>query len=65
MSEQALILIVDDMPLNLQILGNILDKYKYKTALAQSGEQALNFIKKKLPDLIGCHDARDRWFYSM
>jgi len=52
MNEQALILIVDDMPLNLQILGNILDKSKYKTALAQNGEQALNFVKKKLPDLI-------------
>ena len=52
MSEQALILIVDDMPLNLQILGNILDKNSYRTALAQNGEQVLNFVKKKLPDLI-------------
>ncbi len=52
MNEQALILIVDDMPLNLQILGNILDKNNYRTALAQNGEQVLNFVKKKLPDLI-------------
>ncbi|MFK5971186.1 MAG: hypothetical protein QM487_13850 [Candidatus Marithrix sp.] len=41
MSEQALILIVDDMPLNLQILGNILDKNSYRTALAQNGEHVI------------------------
>ena len=48
----ALILIVDDNPQNLQILGSILRKNGYKVAAAQNGLQALDFISKKLPDLI-------------
>ncbi|MBF0398479.1 MAG: response regulator [Desulfobacterales bacterium] len=46
------ILIVDDVPNNLKLLGNILKQNGYKVAAANSGEHALNFISNKQPDLI-------------
>jgi len=48
---KALILLVDDTPENLQVLGNLLEGH-YKTAIAESGLQALAFVKKRIPDLI-------------
>ncbi len=50
--KESFILIVDDNPKNLQVLGNILREKKHKTAIAKSGVQALKFVEKKLPDLI-------------
>ena len=47
-----LILIVDDIPRNLQVLGNILKNEGYETAVATSGKQALATIEKAKPDLI-------------
>jgi two-component system, sensor histidine kinase and response regulator len=47
-----LILIVDDIPRNLQVLGNILKNEGYETAVATSGKQALATIDKAKPDLI-------------
>ncbi|MCP4153372.1 MAG: response regulator [bacterium] len=47
-----LILIVDDVPKNLQVLGAILRKEEYKIAPATSGVQALNMLKEIQPDLI-------------
>jgi two-component system sensor histidine kinase/response regulator len=49
---QSIILIVDDNPQNLQVLGNILRAYEYKPALAKSGFQALEFVQKRQPDCI-------------
>ena len=49
---QALVLVVDDNPQNLQILGSILKKSGYRTALAKDGPQALSFALKKPPDII-------------
>ncbi len=49
--KNALILLVDDSPLNLQVLGTILEG-AYTTAIARGGEQALAFIEQRLPDLI-------------
>ncbi len=46
-----LILLVDDNPRNLQILGNILEG-EYETAVAFNGREALAFVRKKRPDLI-------------
>ncbi len=46
------ILIVDDIPKNIQILGNILSKENYQIAYAQSGEQALSITKHQAFDLI-------------
>jgi len=48
----ALIMIVDDIPENLQVLGNILHKEGFDTSFAQNGIQALEIIAKILPDLI-------------
>jgi two-component system sensor histidine kinase/response regulator len=50
--EKNLVLIVDDVPKNLQVLGNILRNRGYNISVATSGEQALNMMDKILPDLI-------------
>ncbi len=46
------ILIVDDIPKNIQILGNILSKENYQIAYAQNGEQALSITRHQAFDLI-------------
>lgn len=46
------ILIVDDIPANIQILANILSKEDYQIAYAQSGKQALSVIQNQKLDLI-------------
>lgn len=51
-NEKPLVLIVDDVPKNLQVLGNILRKENYNIAAATSGKQALDMVDKILPDLI-------------
>ncbi|MCK5877437.1 MAG: diguanylate cyclase [Candidatus Marithrix sp.] len=52
MLKKSLILIVDDNPQNLQVLGSILKEHGYKPAAAQNGEKAIEFVQKKIPDLI-------------
>lgn len=51
-SSKGFIMIVDDVPKNLQVLCNILGKENYKIAIAQNGRQALDMVEKVLPDLI-------------
>lgn len=46
------VLLVDDVPKNLQILGNIFDLNECRISLANSGEQALRLVEKEKPDLI-------------
>lgn len=46
------ILIVDDVPLNLKLLGNILKEAGYDVAFAKSGEDALQRVKQTAFDLI-------------
>ncbi len=46
------ILIVDDVPINLQVLVNILREKSYKISVATSGEKALEMVERFLPDLI-------------
>ena len=50
--EKSLVLIVDDHPLNLKVLGTILRKHGFSLAVATSGREALDFVSRKLPDLI-------------
>jgi DNA-binding response OmpR family regulator len=50
--QKPLVLIVDDSPLNLKVLGTTLRKEGFSLAVAKSGIEALKFISKKLPDLI-------------
>jgi len=47
-----LILIVDDLPQNLQVLGSILRKQNYQVAVATNGVQVINMIDNIDPDLI-------------
>lgn len=49
--KDTLILLVDDSPLNLQVLGTLLEDI-YSTAIAGNGTQALNFVEQRVPDLI-------------
>ncbi|MEI8204665.1 MAG: hybrid sensor histidine kinase/response regulator [Bacteroidota bacterium] len=50
--EKALILIVDDTPQNIQVLGNILYEKGYNISISTSGEHALQSVNVKTPDLI-------------
>lgn len=50
--EKQLILIVDDTPMNLMVLGNTLKNASYKIAFARNGEDALLYVEKNKPDLI-------------
>ena len=45
------ILIVDDEPANLQVLGNVLNDH-YKVYMAKDGHMACQLARKHLPDLI-------------
>lgn len=47
-----LVLIVDDNPRNLQVIGKILSDDSYRIAVANDGEKALNVASKICPDLI-------------
>ncbi|MDM8526662.1 hybrid sensor histidine kinase/response regulator [Anaerolineales bacterium HSG24] len=50
--KEYLVLIVDDVPANLQILINRLNKFGFKTLVAQDGEHALFEAKRVKPDII-------------
>ena len=50
-SEMA-ILIVDDVPANIQFLGKLLKAEGYKIAPAANGKKALEMIRKVKPDLV-------------
>jgi PAS domain S-box-containing protein len=50
--KKQLILIVDDAPRNIQVIGTILRKKGFLVSIAQSGSQALNIIDQSRPDLI-------------
>ena len=46
------ILIVDDEPKNIQLLGNLLEENRYETEFAMNGEQALEWTESRPFDLI-------------
>lgn len=50
--EKPIILIVDDVPKNLQVLGTLLSKFECELAVAMNGQQALDTVEKIKPDLI-------------
>lgn len=52
MSENAAILIVDDMPEHIAYAGAILRSEGYRVYAATSGKAALHFLKNRFPDLI-------------
>jgi len=51
-NEKNIILIVDDIPENVQILGSILKNQGYSFAFAESGQETFEILKKIIPDLI-------------
>jgi two-component system sensor histidine kinase/response regulator len=50
--QAPVILIVDDNPENLQVLGKLLKDEKYEVEFAIDGESALGWIKEKQFDLL-------------
>ncbi len=48
----GLILIVDDIPSNLDVISEALSTVGYEVAIATSGERALQHLKRQSPDLI-------------
>ncbi len=51
-AEKPLVLIIDDLPQNLQILGNLLKKIDCRVAISTSGKQALEMTEKMDIDLV-------------
>ncbi len=51
-NRKPLILIVDDTPQNIQVLGNILYEKGYNISISSSGSHALQSVTAKTPDLI-------------
>lgn len=50
--KNPIILIVDDIPKNLQVLSNILNTEGYSISFASNGKQALSVVDSVQPDLI-------------
>jgi diguanylate cyclase (GGDEF)-like protein len=50
--ENFLILVVDDIPQNLKVVGSMLDGVGYATTFAAGGQQALERVTRACPDLI-------------
>lgn len=50
--EKSLVLIVDDVPRNIKVLGDILRTKDYRIAVSTNGTQALEMVNKIQPDLI-------------
>lgn len=48
----ARILIVDDVPANIQLIANMLSKEAFQISAALSGAQALGMVERVLPDLV-------------
>jgi DNA-binding response OmpR family regulator len=49
---QSLVLLVDDVPDNLRVVGNLLKEDDLEIAIAMSGQEALDFVRDDPPDLI-------------
>ena len=52
MNRQAKILVVDDMPMNVKFLEDLLVVKGYTVVTAPSGHEALVQVEKEHPDLV-------------
>jgi two-component system, cell cycle response regulator DivK len=52
MNRAPVILVVDDNPTNLRLLGGILETQGYKLLEATNGTEALAMLERELPDLV-------------
>ncbi len=50
--KKALVLVVDDIPRNLQVLSTILDNEGFDITFASNGKQAIEVANSAMPDLI-------------
>jgi len=50
--QKAKILVVDDIPVNIQLLQTYLSSIGYETIVGHNGEEALHQVKEQKPDLI-------------
>lgn len=46
------VLVVDDVPLNCQLIGDILENEDYQVIFASSGPEAIDKVEEAKPDLI-------------
>ena len=51
-SNNNLILIIDDQPSNLQVIGKMLKDLGYRIAVSKNADQAKDYLKDSKPDLI-------------
>lgn len=51
-TKNSLVLLVDDVPQNIQVLGNILKNQGYSFALTTNGKETFELLQKKTPDII-------------
>lgn len=51
-TEKGTILIVDDQERNIQVVGTTLSSFGYDFMIANSGEQAIERAKSRIPDLV-------------
>jgi CheY-like chemotaxis protein len=60
MSDTAKVLVVDDTPLNIKLLGDLLAVKGYSVTTAANGEEALKRLAAEVPDIVlpRCDDAR-------
>ena len=52
MTEDATILVVDDQPQNLRLLDAVLQPRGYRVVLAESGEEALEVLRREPADIV-------------
>jgi len=52
MSTAAKVLVVDDTPLNIKLLGDLLAVKGYSVTTAANGEEALNKLAAEIPDIV-------------
>jgi DNA-binding response OmpR family regulator len=51
-NQNSMVLIVDDTPKNIQLIGSILMEQKYRISVAKNGREALKVVKDVKPDII-------------
>ena len=51
-NQNSMVLIVDDTPKNIQVIGSILMEQKYRISVAKNGREALKVVKDVKPDII-------------
>lgn len=50
--QQPTVLIVDDNPTNIKVVGLVLRPLRYKIVIATNGEQAIDMVERIRPDLV-------------